>query len=80
MANRLTYFRDHAQSWDADDHFNGLRVTWRTRLANRIELGWLYFITPIVCAFAGHKFVDDDPGDPEVGPQPQVCCTRCGKN
>ena len=33
-----------------------------------------------VCRMFGHNITDDDPGDPEVGPQPDIYCTRCGKH
>ena len=29
------------------------------------------------CRLFGHDYVDEDPSDPEVGPQPQVYCMRC---
>lgn len=29
------------------------------------------------CCVMGHNYVDDDPGNPEVGPQPNVYCTSC---
>lgn len=29
------------------------------------------------CGIAGHSLVDDDPGDAEVGPQPDINCVRC---
>lgn len=34
----------------------------------------------LVCALLGHKWADHDPGDPEVGPQPDVYCDRCGRS
>ena len=33
----------------------------------------------LVCKIKGCDLVDDDPGDAEVGPQPDIYCTRCGK-
>lgn len=30
-----------------------------------------------ICGWFGHDWRDDDPGDPEVGPQPDVYCQRC---
>lgn len=30
------------------------------------------------CMIIGHQVCDGDPGDPEVGPQPDVYCSRCG--
>lgn len=83
MANsmnlRIRYFLDHAESWDADDHFEGRPVTFWSKAFNRLRLAWQYFVTPVICAVEGHTYIDNDPGDPEVGPQPEVFCTRCGK-
>lgn len=33
----------------------------------------------VACAVMGCDLVDDDPGDPECGPQPRVYCIRCGR-
>ena len=33
-----------------------------------------------VCKVFGHDYIDNDPGDPEVGPQPDVYCSRCGRS
>lgn len=33
----------------------------------------------VMCLIEGHDMVDGDPNDPEVGPQPDVHCTKCGK-
>jgi len=32
------------------------------------------------CALLGHRLVDNDPGNAEVGPQPNVECMRCGRH
>lgn len=31
------------------------------------------------CLVCGCTWEDDDPGDPEVGPAPDVACARCGR-
>jgi hypothetical protein len=33
----------------------------------------------MVCKIIGHKLVNDEIADPEVGPQPDIYCIRCGK-
>jgi len=33
----------------------------------------------LVCKVIGHKLVNDEIADPEVGPQPDIYCIRCGK-
>lgn len=35
---------------------------------------------PFVCSIIGHDMEDHDPGDPEVGPQPDINCNRCGRS
>jgi hypothetical protein len=32
----------------------------------------------IICWWFGHRWVDLDPCDPEVGPNPEIVCRRCG--
>ncbi len=34
-------------------------------------------IGPLVCKALGHRLVDLDEGNPEVGPRPEIVCTRC---
>lgn len=52
---------------------------------SRSQIFWLYakdlfvFRFGFVCLVKGHLLLDGDPGDPEVGPQPNVYCVRCGK-
>ena len=36
--------------------------------------------TIVWCFFFGHQLEDLDPGNPEVGPQPDVVCNRCGRH
>lgn len=45
-------------------------------LHEMLKVRWF---APLVCLVKGHELVDDDPGDPEVGPQPCVYCVRCGR-
>lgn len=44
-----------------------------------IEFIWIDIKLYIICKRKGHHIVNDDPGDPEVGPMPNVYCIRCGK-
>lgn len=37
-------------------------------------------VARVRCALVGHEWIDLDPGDPEVGPQPDLYCQRCGKS
>lgn len=46
--------------------------------ATAVEIVKMEIIAPFVCAAIGHTLVDEDPGDPEVGPAPRIYCTRCG--
>ena len=47
---------------------------------------WVYYLQVVfeswedrlICKITGHNFIDDDPGDCEVGPQPDIYCTKCG--
>lgn len=32
------------------------------------------------CCIVGHELVDLDAGSPEVGPDPDIVCTRCGRS
>jgi hypothetical protein len=61
---------ESAMSWDEKD--KGLIRYYR---ASRAALRVLKNV--LICAVVGHKMVDDDPGDAEVGPQPNVYCERC---
>ena len=75
-------FLDHLDSWRHDDYMERgqLPARWSLRTALlAAQLLWLRVGTRLVCAVVGHTLVDDDPGDPEVGPQPCVYCTRCGR-
>lgn len=38
---------------------------------------WFTLWTKSMCAVVDHDWVDEDPGDPEVGPRPYVRCVRC---
>ena len=76
----LVTFQAHHASWCADDYFERRQAPGRARRAwLALQLLWLYLGTRLVCAVRGHVLVDDDPGDPEVGPQPRVYCQRCGR-
>ncbi len=37
---------------------------------------WAAYADALVC---GHDYEDGDPGDPEVGPAPDVACVKCGR-
>lgn len=39
-----------------------------------------YWVEGVVCGIRGHDLRDDDPGDPEVGPDPHINCRRCGRS
>lgn len=76
-----TDFQYHLAEWCYQDEWetgrkpNAMR---RARLA--VELLWFrYTSLGITCAVFGCDMVDDDPGNPEVGPQPCVYCQRCGR-
>ena len=76
----LDGFRDHLDSWCADVYFTEGRAPGPLRRAwLATQLLWLRLATPLVCAVLGHTLTDHDPGHPEVGPQPQVFCDRCGR-
>ena len=40
----------------------------------------LVLLGALRCALTKHEWVDEDPGNPEVGPQPEVHCKRCGRS
>ena len=79
-AAELRDFRMHLDSWCADDFFErGVPPAPSRRASLAAKLAWLRLTLPLVCALRGHVLVDDDIGDPEVGPQPNVYCERCGR-
>ena len=77
-----THFRDDLDFWCYEDQWNRGQAPTRLRragLAVHLYLTRYARVQRIVCAVQGHTWVDDDPGNPEVGPQPCVYCTRCGE-
>ena len=74
-------FWTHHDSWCADEYFElGAVVPSRARrVVLAAQLAYTRYWMAAMCAVLGHELVDDDPGDPERGPQPHVYCVRCGR-
>lgn len=79
LAKELADFRDHRNSWLMDAWYDngGAPPSFARRAVLTADLILLRYWMPVLCAIAGHELIDDDPGDPEVGPQPHIYCTRC---
>lgn len=73
-------FRYHLAEWCYEDEWDTGRKPGRLRrLRLAAELLWRRATTPLSCWAFGHDYEDHDPGDPEVGPDPDVYCNRCGR-
>ena len=75
-------------AWRAADEFSGVDFYYeKHRHPTRVER-FLYTVLAFLdllrgeaqCKLTGHDLIDDDPGDPEVGPQPNVYCRRCRRH
>lgn len=81
---RFTAWREdfayHLAEWCYEDQWEtGRKPGKLRRIRLAVELVWFRAThSRFVCAIFDHQYVDDDPGNAEVGPQPHVYCTRCG--
>ncbi len=65
---------------DSDGNITGVQQVARRPLIYYLKRELVYALRfNLVCLFRGHDWDDDDPGDPEVGPDPHIYCRRCGR-
>lgn len=66
-------------------YFKRLRFDFAIERHYGMRKSFIRFALPIiwddiVCLVRGHDWIDSDPGNPEVGPRPEIFCSRCGRD